>query len=135
MAVPEELLTLWTGAVHCCEGASPWGAEHRLDARRLPAPVGSADSGHPGGARSSLAFHPSAGEGGDDAGRPLVEDWATDWDYNGPQYHQNAPEVWRELHQHCPVAHTDRFHGAWLVVRAADVSAIAHDTALFSSRS
>ena len=66
--------------------------------------------------------------------RPLVEDWATDWDYNGPQYHQNAPEVWRELHQHCPVAHTDRFHGAWLVVRAADVSAIAHDTALFSSR-
>ena len=22
--------------------------------------------------------------------RPLVEDWATDWDYNGPQYHQNA---------------------------------------------
>ena len=48
--------------------------------------------------------------------RPQVTDWATDFDHTRPEYAQNAPEVWEELRATCPVAHTDRFGGAWLPV-------------------
>jgi cytochrome P450 len=65
--------------------------------------------------------------------RPPVTDWATDFDHTRPEYAQNAPEVWHELRERCPVAHTDRFGGAWLPVNHDDVSAIAHDTEHFSS--
>jgi cytochrome P450 len=67
--------------------------------------------------------------------RPPVTDWATDFDHTSPEYAQHAPEVWDELRQKCPVAHTDRFGGAWFPVRHADVSAIAHDTEHFTSES
>jgi len=65
--------------------------------------------------------------------RPPVTDWATDFDHTRPEYAQHAPEVWDELRGTCPVAHTDRFGGAWLPVGHDDVSAIAHDTEHFSS--
>src|SRR3954454_15706963 len=65
--------------------------------------------------------------------RPPVEDWATDFDHTRPEYAQHAPEVWEELRERCPVAHTDRFGGAWFPVRHEDVSKIAHDTEHFSS--
>ena len=67
--------------------------------------------------------------------RPPVADWATDLDHTRPEYAQNAPAVWDELRATCPVAHTDRFGGAWFPVRHADVSAIAHDTEHFTSES
>ena len=67
--------------------------------------------------------------------RPPVTDWATDLDHTRPEYAAGAPEVWEELRQRCPVAHTDRFGGAWFPVRHADVSAIAHDTEHFTSES
>jgi cytochrome P450 len=65
--------------------------------------------------------------------RPPVTDWETDFDHTRPEYAQHAPEVWEELRAKCPVAHTDRFGGAWMPVRHDDVSAIAHDTEHFSS--
>ncbi|MGY6500637.1 MAG: cytochrome P450 [Acidimicrobiales bacterium] len=65
--------------------------------------------------------------------RPPVTDWTTDWDHTRPEYAQRAPEVWEELRGTCPVAHTDRFGGAWLPVRHEDVVAIARDTEHFSS--
>ncbi|MEA3214111.1 MAG: hypothetical protein QOJ19_267 [Acidimicrobiia bacterium] len=65
--------------------------------------------------------------------RPFVLDWATDWDHIGRQYHESAPEVWDELRERCPVAHTGRFEGAWLPVLAADITAVAHDPTTFSS--
>ena len=34
----------------------------------------------------------------------------------------------------CPVAHTDRYGGAWLPTRHDDVAAIAHDTEHFTSQ-
>ena len=34
----------------------------------------------------------------------------------------------------CPVAHTERYHGAWLPVTHADVSQIAHDTENYTSQ-
>jgi cytochrome P450 len=69
------------------------------------------------------------------AERPPVTDWATDWDHTRPEYAQRSPEVWEELRASCPVAHTERFGGAWLPVNHADVSAIAHDTEHFTSES
>jgi len=65
--------------------------------------------------------------------RPPVSDWSTDFDHTHPDYAAAAPEIWEDLRGQCPVAHTDRFGGAWLPVRHADVSAIAHDTEHFSS--
>ena len=66
--------------------------------------------------------------------RPPVTDWATDFDHTHPDYAARAPEIWDELRERCPVAHTDRFGGAWLPTRAADVRAVAEDTEHFTSR-
>ena len=60
-------------------------------------------------------------------------DWATDFDHTHPDYAAKAPEIWDELREKCPVAHTERFGGTWLPVRHADVAAIAHDSEHFSS--
>ena len=62
-----------------------------------------------------------------------VTDWATDFDHTHADYAARAPEVWEELRERCPVAHTDRFGGVWLPTRHGDVVAIAHDTEHFSS--
>jgi cytochrome P450 len=63
-----------------------------------------------------------------------VSDWATDFSHLEPEYAEGAIGVWDELRGRCPIAHTDRFGGAWLPTRFEDVSAIAHDTEHFSSR-
>ena len=62
-----------------------------------------------------------------------VIDWATDFDHLHPAYNANAPEIWQELREGCPVAHSARYGGTWLPVRHEDVSAIAYDTEHFSS--
>jgi cytochrome P450 len=64
-----------------------------------------------------------------------VEDWATDFDHAEPDYNANAHEVWAELRDTCPVAHTDRYQGAWLPVTHDLVTQIAYDTEHFTSRS
>ncbi len=68
-------------------------------------------------------------------GRAVVTDWSTDFDHTTSAYAAAAPEIWEELRTACPVAHTDRFGGAWLPTRHADVSRIAKDTEHFTSRS
>jgi cytochrome P450 len=64
-----------------------------------------------------------------------VSDWATDFDHAEPEYNANAHEVWAELRGTCPIAHTDRYAGAWLPVTHEHVSQIAYDTEHFTSRS
>ena len=64
-----------------------------------------------------------------------VTDWATDFDHADPEYNLHAHEIWADLRERCPVAHTDRYNGAWLPVTHADVSRIAYDTEHFTSRS
>ena len=64
-----------------------------------------------------------------------VSGWATDFDHAEPDYNANAHEVWKELRGTCPVAHTDRYEGAWLPVTHEHVSQIAYDTEHFTSRS
>lgn len=66
--------------------------------------------------------------------RPPVDDWATDFDHTHPDYAAAATEVWDELRDRCPVAHTERFGGTWLPTRHEDVAAIANDTEHFSSQ-
>jgi cytochrome P450 len=63
-----------------------------------------------------------------------VSDWATDFSHMEPAYAEGAIEIWEDLRQRCPVAHTDRFGGAWLPTRYEDVAAVAYDTDNFSSR-
>jgi cytochrome P450 len=62
-----------------------------------------------------------------------AQNWHTDWDHADPAYNQQAHQIWDDLRQTCPVAHTDRYGGAWLPVRHEDISAIARDTDHFSS--
>ena len=69
-----------------------------------------------------------------DVPRPPVTDWATDFDHTHPDYAASAPEIWDELRETCPVAHTERFGGAWLPTRHEDVARIAKDTDNFSSQ-
>jgi len=63
-----------------------------------------------------------------------VTDWATDLDHTDPEYAARAPEIWSQLREECPVAHSPRFGGMWIPTRHEDVSAIAHDTEHFTSR-
>ncbi len=63
-----------------------------------------------------------------------VTDWTTDFDHADPEYNANAHEIWEDLRGTCPVAHTDRYNGAWLPVTHEDVTAIAYDTEHFTSR-
>src|SRR5688572_19802000 len=70
-----------------------------------------------------------------DVEKPPVSDWTTDLDHTVPEYAQHAPEIWDELREKCPVAHSDRFGGVWFPARHEDVSAIAHDTEHFTSES
>jgi cytochrome P450 len=67
--------------------------------------------------------------------RPPVGDWATDFDHTHPDYAARAPEIWDELRERCPVAHSERYGGTWLPTRHEDVAAIAHDTEHFTSHS
>ena len=63
-----------------------------------------------------------------------IADWATDFDHTEEAYAAEAPEIWDDLRERCPVAHSDRFGGTWLPTRHEDVSTVAHDTEHFSSR-
>jgi len=68
--------------------------------------------------------------------RSDVTDWETDFDPFDPEYAADPYTIWKDLREGgCPVAHTERFHGVYLPTKHEDVSAIAHDTENFSSRS
>jgi len=63
-----------------------------------------------------------------------VSDWATDFSHLDPAWVADPYPIQDDLRQRCPIAHTQRFGGAWLPTRYEDVAAIAYDTARFSSR-
>lgn len=63
-----------------------------------------------------------------------VQDWTTDWDHHDPAWVADPFPIWDDLRNQCPVAHTDRYNeGAWLPTRFDDLTAIAHNTSVFSS--
>ncbi len=63
-----------------------------------------------------------------------VQDWATDFDHTDPAWVADPYPIWRDLRERCPVAHSDRYGGAWLPVTHDYVSEIAYDTEHFTSR-
>jgi cytochrome P450 len=63
-----------------------------------------------------------------------VSDWATDFSHVEPEWAAGFYSVLDDLRQRCPIAHTERFGGAWLPTRYDDIAAIAYDTDRFSSR-
>ena len=65
---------------------------------------------------------------------PRVQDFATDFDHTDPQWVADPYPIWDQLRRECPVAHTDRYGGAWLPVRHDDVAEVAYDTEHFTSR-
>ena len=67
--------------------------------------------------------------------KPLVEDFATDFDHADPQWVSNPYPIWEDLRTRCPVAHTDRYGGAWFPATHELVSRVAKDTENFTSRS
>ncbi len=66
--------------------------------------------------------------------RPPVADWASDFDIMAPEYVDDPVPVWDELRERCPIAHTDRWGGAYLPTRYADVQALAKMVPELSSR-
>jgi cytochrome P450 len=67
--------------------------------------------------------------------RPPVHDWATDFDHTDAQWVADPYPIWDELRDKCPVAHTNRYGGAWLPVSHEAVADVAYDTEHFTSRS
>src|SRR5579871_232620 len=66
--------------------------------------------------------------------RPPVTDWATDWDHLDPQWRDDPYPIWDHLRRTCPIAHTDRYLGAYLQTSHSAMKAIVYDTESFSSR-
>jgi cytochrome P450 len=62
-----------------------------------------------------------------------VDDWAEDFDLFDLGFMADPYPVYSELRGRCPVAHSDRWGGAWMPTRYEDVVAIAYDTEHFSS--
>ncbi len=63
-----------------------------------------------------------------------VKDWSSDYDIFDEGYVKDPTEVWDELRQECPVAHSERWGGSWMPTRYTDLFDIARDTDHFSSR-
>jgi cytochrome P450 len=63
-----------------------------------------------------------------------VSDWATDFSHLDPEWTADPYPIQDDLRQRCPIAHTERFGGAWLPTRYEDIAEIAYDTERFSSR-
>ncbi len=66
-----------------------------------------------------------------------VTDWQNDFDHTDPEYNERIHEIWDDLlnAKKCPVAHTERFGGAWLPITHDYVREIAYDPDHFTSRS
>lgn len=63
-----------------------------------------------------------------------VSDWTTDYDILDPEYVIDPYPVWNDLRGECPIARSGRWGGSWMPTTYADIAAIAHDHAHFSSR-
>jgi cytochrome P450 len=67
--------------------------------------------------------------------RRPVENWLTDWDHLDPRWVEAPFPIWDEIRSSpCPIAHTQRFLGAYLPTRYSDIRDIAYDPEHFSSR-
>jgi hypothetical protein len=49
--------------------------------------------------------------------RPPATDWSTDFDHLDPRWSENPYPIWDDLRKTCPIAHTNRFMGAYFPSR------------------
>jgi cytochrome P450 len=63
-----------------------------------------------------------------------VADWSVDFEVLDKGYIEDPYPIWDDLRKSCPIAHTERRGGAWMLTRYADVVEAAHDIERFSSR-
>jgi hypothetical protein len=61
-------------------------------------------------------------------------DWGRDYEIFHPDFVADPYPVYDQLRRWCPVAHTERHGGSWLLTRHEDIVAIAYDTENFTSR-
>ena len=54
------------------------------------------------------------------------------FDHHSEEFAQNWPETYAELRRTCPVAHSDRHDGFYVVTRHDDVRAVLHDPATYA---
>jgi cytochrome P450 len=66
---------------------------------------------------------------------PRVEDWAADFDHTDPAWVADPYPIWDDLRPRCPVAHSDRYGGAWLPLTDDLIREAACDIERFTSRS
>jgi len=64
-----------------------------------------------------------------------VEDWSSDFDIFDPDYVKDPGPVWDELRSKCPIAHTERWGGAWMATRYDDLRELVRMVPELSSRS
>jgi cytochrome P450 len=64
-----------------------------------------------------------------------VEDWTTDFDIFDADYVRDPSPVWNELRAKCPIAHTERWGGAWMATRYEDLRELVRMVPELSSRS
>ena len=57
------------------------------------------------------------------------------FDHWDPELAVDPQSVYQALRDHCPVAHSDRYGGFWVLSRNEDIEAAARDAATFSSTS
>jgi cytochrome P450 len=69
----------------------------------------------------------------DTAHHDPVTDWSTDFDHTDEAWSKNPFPIWDELRETCPVAHSDRYNGAWLPTTHEAVNDVAYDTDNFTS--
>ncbi len=56
-----------------------------------------------------------------------------DFDHHSPEFASDHLGTYAKLRSRCPVAHTDRHGGYWVVAKYDDVATVARDDATFSS--
>ncbi len=66
--------------------------------------------------------------------RKPASDWTTDFDILDPDYNLDPGPVWREMRERCPIAHTERWGGAWVATSYDDVQALVRKTPELSNR-
>jgi cytochrome P450 len=57
-----------------------------------------------------------------------------DFDLQDPGFLADPATVWQGMRQECPVAHSDRDGGGWMLSRRQDITAVALDPSTYSSR-
>ena len=63
-----------------------------------------------------------------------VTDWLTDFDIFDAGYNADPSPVWRDMRQRCPIAHSERWGGAWMTSTYDDVQALIRKVPELSNR-